>query len=101
LFSTRRNAISDAARVKWPGNTLPNFKLPVMQNELDKVVDELVPNYSTAEVNFSRNGVRQHILDTMNERRRRVRKSVDYTKLVIIVHGCSFHPIPTQTVFHL
>ena len=52
-------------------------------NELDKLVAMLVADCSycppsTPGIVFGKNAIRQHILDTLNERRRRVHSGYDY-----------------------
>lgn len=49
--------------------------------ELDILVDELAEKCSYAPAGFGKPGIRQHILDTLNERRRRVHKGHDFNKV--------------------
>ena len=74
----RRNRVRAAAMKSWPGNVIPTFKGPKCRDNvslLEKLVEELLPQCafsppSLCGVIFGRNGIRQHILDTLNERRR-------------------------------
>ena len=78
-----------AATKSWPGNVIPTFKGPKCKDNvilLDKLVEELLPhclfNPSTlCGVTFGQNGIRQHILDTLNERKRRVHGGYDYEQV--------------------
>jgi len=79
---SRRNAVSGAARKKWPGNNLPKFNHNNIeaQRELDELVKDTVEKHGAK--NFGKDAIRQHILDNVNERRRQVRKNAyDYEKV--------------------
>ena len=78
----RRKAISCAALEKWPGNDLPVFKNdPAASKELDKLVSTLEETCTFEPAGFNKEGIKQHVLDVLNERRRRIRKGHDYTQV--------------------
>ena len=73
----RRNKVSKATKLAWPGNDLPifrgnkeNIKKP------DDLVKELIPTCSSKF--FTVASIRQHIIDTLAERRQQVKKGYDY-----------------------
>lgn len=71
----------------WPGNEAPNFKKSSEDlQKLQKLTDTLVPQFSFPQVRFGPRAIRQHIIDTLNERRRRLRKGFDFTKPVFYSH---------------
>ncbi len=90
----RRNRVRAAAALAWPGNEIPTFKNNKENAaRLDQLVMELLPDCSYSPLSlpgvcFSRNGIRQHILDTLNERRRRVHGGYDYEKVLSQVYVC-------------
>lgn len=64
----------------WPGNDLPIFRgNKENMNKLDDLVKELVPTCSSKF--FAEASIRQHIIDTLAERRRQVKKGYDYSKV--------------------
>ena len=68
--------MSEEVRKRWPGNQTIKFKGPgteEAQKELQELSDQLVPVYSFHEAGFGAKAIKQHILDCVNERRRRVR----------------------------
>ena len=75
-FYIRRNKVSEEARKRWPGNDIPIFRNNKdNQAELDKLVDSLedcVLPY------FNREQIRRHILDTLTERRRNIKRGYNY-----------------------
>ena len=76
-MQSRRNRVARATSERWPGNELPKFKNDKkLLKSLDDFVDELLPDCEAP--NFGKVAIRQHILDTLNERRRQVRKGYDY-----------------------
>lgn len=76
----RRKAIRAATIKQWPGNDIPNFKKSkVAFDELNQLVKELVEDCCFEPLKFGRDGIRQHILDVLNERRRHIRNGHDYT----------------------
>ena len=80
--SFRRKAVSEAAIKKWPGNEMPVFKKDsVAKKELEKLVEEIADECSFEPAGFDKESIRQHILDVINERRRRHRDGHDYTKV--------------------
>ena len=69
--------VSEAARRKWPGNQIPTFyNNPTNMAELDNLVTKLLPECSLTY--FNKKHIRQHILDTLTERRRNVKRGHDY-----------------------
>lgn len=78
-MSFRRKAIRAAAVDKWPGNEIPKFKAnKAALKQLDELTDSLVPDCSFDPLNFGREGIKQHIIDVLNERRRHRRNGHDY-----------------------
>lgn len=76
--------MSEAAIAKWPGNEMPNFKKDsAAKEELDKLVAEIAPTCSYEPAGFETESIRQHILDVINERRRRHRNGHDYTQVIV------------------
>lgn len=66
---------------KWPGNDLPVFKNdPAATKELDKLVSTLEETCTLEPAGVNKEGIKQHVLDVLNERRRRIRKGHDYTQ---------------------
>ena len=75
--------MSEAAIPKWPGNEMPNFKKDsAAKEELDNLVAEIAPTCSYEPAGFDKS-IRQHILDVINERRRRHRNGHDYTQVIV------------------
>lgn len=78
----RRNAVIQAAIQKWPGNDIPIFKKDVSaRKELDDLVKSLESECSFEPAGFNANSIRQHIMDVLNERRRKHRNGHDYTQV--------------------
>lgn len=85
LLINRRRTVQESAVKRWPGNHIPIFRKNVdALSELENLVNELVGSCSYAPAGFGRVGIRQHILDTLNERRRRIHKGHDYNKVIIL-----------------
>jgi len=85
-MSRRRKAVTNAALEKWPGNNLPVFKNdPAATKKLETLVSTLEETCSFETVGFNKEGIHQHILDVLNERRRRICKGHDYTKVSFIL----------------
>ena len=79
LNYTRRREIADAASNRWPGNQIPTFRDNAeAMAELDALVEKLAPTCSIPQLNFNSVGIKKHIIDTLNERRRYVRRGHDY-----------------------
>ena len=71
-LSFRRKTVSVAAVAKWPGNKLPIFKKDLKaQKELEELVEEITDECSYEPAGFDKDSIKQHILDVINERRRR------------------------------
>ena len=69
-----------AAIKRWPGNNLLKFKInKVALEQLNQLVEELDPYCSFVPFIFRRNGIKQHILDVLSERRQHQRGGHDYT----------------------
>ena len=75
-----------AAVSTLPGNSIPCFKGKVgVENraKLSTLVDSLVRecSYTPSSIScatFGKSGIKQHIIDSLNERRRRVHSGHDY-----------------------
>lgn len=81
-FLIRRKAIRTAAINRWPGNDIPNFKKnKVAVDELNDLVNDLKEDCSFPPLNFGKEGIKQHILEVLNERRRHKRKGHDYSQV--------------------
>ena len=66
----------------WPGNDIPTFKSnQEAEQNLDSLVKDLekLKECTFAPLHFGKEGIRQHILDVLNERRRHVRNGFDYS----------------------
>ena len=69
----RRNKVTKATKISWPGNDLPIFRgNSENTKKLDNVVAELVPSCSSKF--FTEACIRQHIIDMVSERRKQVKK---------------------------
>ena len=78
----RRRNVQERAVRRWPGNAIPIFRKNVKAlKELNELVDELAETCTYVPAGFDKRGIRQHILDTLNERRRRIHKGHDYEKV--------------------
>lgn len=100
--------MSEAAIAKWPGNEMPNFKKDsAAKEELDKLVAEIAPACSYEPAGFEKESIRQHILDVINERRRRHRNDHDYTQVIVefsvifVITGISLRSNSTVDKFYL
>lgn len=83
-FLIRRKAIRTAAINRWPGNDIPNFKKnKVAVDELNDLVNDLEEDCSFPPLNFGKEGIKQHILDVLNERRHK-RKGHDYSQVSLM-----------------
>ena len=78
----RRKAVRAAAIQMWPGNDIPTFKNnQEAEQKLDSLVKDLEKECTFAPLNFGMEGIRQHILDVLNERRRHVRNGFHRKKM--------------------
>ena len=100
--------MSEAAIAKWPGNEMPNLKKDsAAKEELDKLVAEIAPACSYEPAGFEKESIRQHILDVINERRRRHRNDHDYTQVIVefsvifVITGISLRSNSTVDKFYL
>ena len=76
----RRKKVAKATRERWPGNNIPIFRGNLENMKaLNELVDELKGSCSTKY--FDEKAIRNHAIDTLAERRRRVRSGYDYTKV--------------------
>ena len=67
---------------KWPGNNIRTFKKNSHAlEELEELVDQLEKECTFEPAGFNRKGIKQHVLDVLNERRRHLRNGHDYTKV--------------------
>ena len=90
--------IRAAAIKRWPGNNIPKFKTnKTAVVELNQLVEELVAECSFPPLNFGRDGIKQHILDVLNDRRRHQRNGHDYSKVSSTIYLSHFIKTP-QTV---
>lgn len=82
ILSCRRNKVAAAARNEWPGNDIPCFR---NNKENTKKLDDLVERIEAdcSLPYFGTFTIRQHILDTLTERRRCVKKGYDYEHVSI------------------
>ena len=81
-FIFRRKAVTSAALEKWSGNDLPVFRSdPAATQELENLVSTLEETCSFEPAGFNKEGIKQHVLDVLNERRRKIRKGHDYTQV--------------------
>ena len=79
VYACRRNKISATAHSKWPGNDIPKFQRnKKMQAELNELVEKLYPDCKEF---YSKRGIRDHILVTMTERRRQVKRGYNYEEV--------------------
>ena len=79
-FLCRRKAIRAAVIEVWPGNNIPTFKNnKEAEQKLNNLVKDLEKECTFEPLNFGKEGIRQHVLDVLNERRRHVRKGRDYS----------------------
>uniref|UniRef100_A0A1X7U905 Uncharacterized protein n=1 Tax=Amphimedon queenslandica TaxID=400682 RepID=A0A1X7U905_AMPQE len=77
LYLMKRNKVAAAARNTWPGNNVPCFRNNKKEKEtLDDLVISLIKECSLPI--FGEKAIRQHILDTLTERRRNVKKGYNY-----------------------
>jgi len=69
---------------KFPGNDLPNFKNNKQAKaELEELATSLIGDCSYEPAGFGREGIKQHILDVLNERRRNHRNGRDYEQVIL------------------
>ncbi|KAL5474081.1 hypothetical protein EMCRGX_G028655 [Ephydatia muelleri] len=75
----RRNKVRKAVYDTWKGNSIPLFKTDSAERQkLEELPATLIPSCKTKY--FGERAIRQHIFDSLNEIKRRIRKGVDYTK---------------------
>jgi len=78
-FPYRRKQVAAAAKEKWPGNTVPHFKPGSSEEkDLEDLVEKLTVKHSIEKLGFGADAIRQHIRDTLYERRRLIKKGKDY-----------------------
>ena len=64
---------------------MPIFKKDLeTKKECEELVEEITDECSYEPAGFDKESTRQHILDVVNERRRRHRKGHDYTQVSIL-----------------
>ena len=72
--------MAKAARCMWPGNDIPIFRGDDTNlKKLSDLVDELAGTCGTP--HFEKPAIRRHILDSLAERRRMVKKGYDYLQV--------------------
>ena len=77
LCYNRRNKVAAAARKVWPGNDVPTFRNNKENlKKLDELVEKLEPDCAIPL--FGKAAIRRHMLDSLNERRRSIKKGKDY-----------------------
>ena len=70
-----------AAKLAWPGNDVPLLKGDESNlKKLDKLVEQLRETCSTK--HFGEKEIRRHIIDSLAEQRRHIKKGIDYDKKV-------------------
>ena len=80
LCSIRRNKVRKAVYDTWKGNSIPLFKTDSAERQkLEELAATLIPTCKTKY--FGERAIRQHIFDSLTEKKRRIRKGVDYTKV--------------------
>ncbi|CAH3151167.1 unnamed protein product, partial [Porites evermanni] len=76
----RRKAIRAAVIKTWPGNDIPTFENNrETEEQLQNLVEDLNEECSFPVLRFGKEGIKQHVLDILNEQRRHVRKGHDYS----------------------
>ena len=96
FFIFRRKKIKIAACETWPGNCIPTFRKGSSEmQQLESLVESLVQS-SSCEY-FGKRAIRSHILDTLAERRRQVRKGHDYGK--VCIEGEYFNELNSPALF--
>lgn len=96
----RRKAVTTAALEQWPGNDLPVFKNDkAATEELETLVSTLEETCSFEPAGFNKEGIKQHVLDVLNERRRRIRKGHDYTQVSSFIFTNSVIKTHTQGIY--
>ncbi|KAL5515074.1 hypothetical protein EMCRGX_G000192 [Ephydatia muelleri] len=74
-----RNKINKATKEVWSGNDVPKFRGNEEEmKKLDKLVSDLLPICSCKY--FGPQSIRQHILDSLQERRSKIKNGHDYRK---------------------
>lgn len=62
LFSFRREAVTEAATSKWPGNNIPKFKNnKEAQKELEELVETLLAECTFEPIGLNKESIKQHI----------------------------------------
>ncbi|KAL5506628.1 hypothetical protein EMCRGX_G008324 [Ephydatia muelleri] len=79
IYHMMRNKVRKAVYDTWKGNSIPLFKTDSAERQkLEELAATLIPTCKTKY--FGERAIRQHIFDSLNEKKRRIRKGVDYTK---------------------
>ncbi|KAL5510478.1 hypothetical protein EMCRGX_G006031 [Ephydatia muelleri] len=79
IYLMTRNKINKATKEVWSGNDVPKFRGNEEEmKKLDKLVSDLLPICSCKY--FGPQSIRQHILDSLQERRRKIKNGHDYRK---------------------
>lgn len=79
-YCNRRKKIRNAATEAWPGNSIPLFN---KGSNASKILDSLVDKLCTANCSeyFNKESIRKHVIDTLAERRRQIKKGHNYDKV--------------------
>ena len=84
--------MASAAKKMWPGNNIPTFRNDeAMLKKLDELVKRLLPECEMPF--FGEQAIRSHILDSLTERRRQVKKGHDYENVSSFIHVCTYDHI--------
>lgn len=79
-FLCRRKAIRAAVIEVRPGNNIPSFKNNKEgKQKLNNLVKDLEKECTFGPLNFGKEGIRQYVLDALNECRWHVQKARDYS----------------------
>ena len=75
-----RNKVSKSAKLAWPGNDIPIFRSNKENtSKLDNLVKEV--NQTCSSRYFDEDAIWQHIINSLAERRRQVKRGHDYTQV--------------------
>lgn len=85
---------------KWPGNVIPVFRNdPIATKELATLVSTLEETCSFEPAGFDKAGIKQHVLDVLNERRRPIREGHDYTQVSSFIFNNSVIKTHTSAIY--
>ncbi|KXJ20248.1 hypothetical protein AC249_AIPGENE16605 [Exaiptasia diaphana] len=79
VYKVKRNKVKTDAIRCFPGNDIPNFKTcKEAPKKLEELTNSSVEECTHEAAGFYKLGIKQHILDVLNERRRNHRRGRDY-----------------------